>query len=161
MDTQKIIRGLVSIALLALVGAVAYSLGHSKGNKTGVDETKKNLDPLVNLAFPKPPDELHVLTGTIKALYGATIDLEIERVDDYLPHTDGTARAKEIRFASLLNNTSITLTDYIKIDAQGNPTITILPASSLKAGMQITVRSKQNIRDMKKFDVVSIELVRS
>lgn len=152
----------VLLIILIAVTAVAFGfyLGQKKGTTTGAIETETKLQPLVDLAFPKPPDDIRNFSGMIKGIYGATINLEINSPEDYLPHVDGTPRKKETRFASLTSKTKIVLIDSAKLDAQGNPKITDLKLADLKAGDTITVRSEQNIKDAKKFDVTKIEMVR-
>lgn len=150
--------------IAAAVGVLGFYFGKQQGTKEGKQEVQtkvvEKLQSLVELAFPKPPDDIRSFSGTIKGIYGATINLEISDPDDYLPHTDGSPRAKEIRFASLFSSTKIYLIDTTKLDAQGNPQRTELKLSDLKIGDAVTVRSNQNIRNAKKFDVTKIELVK-
>lgn len=149
----------ITIVILAAI-ALALALGLALGRKQGGAEIEQKLSPLVDLAFPKPPDEIKNFSGTITKIYGAIINLEIVDPDDYLPRTDGTPHIKEIRLASISSATEIMLVDYTKPDNRGNPTITPLELSDLKVGDTITVRSDQNIRDAEKFDVTRVELVR-
>ncbi len=149
------------IVLIAVVAtALGFYWGQKKGTTTATKETETKLQPLVDLAFPKPPEDIRSLSGAIKGIYGATINLEINDPNDYLPHTDGSPRAKETRFASLLSATKIYLIDTTQLDTNGNPKKTELKITDLKIGNNITVRSNQNIRTAKKFDVTQIELVK-
>ena len=149
----------ITIVVLAAL-ALALALGLALGRKQGGAKVEQKLSPLVDLAFPKPSDEIKNFSGTITKIYGAIINLEIVDPDDYLPHTDGTPYIKEIRLASISSATQITLVDYTKPDNRGNPTITSIELSNLKTGDTITVQSDENIRDAKKFDVTRVELIR-
>ena len=152
-------KTLISIFIILIVVAgmaFGFYLGQKKGAITAAKETEIKLQPLVDLAFPKPPEDIKSLSGVIKGIYGATINLEINDINDYLPHTDGSPRAKETRFASLTSKTKIVSIDTTKLDSNGNPQITELKLADLKVGDTITVRSEQNIKEAKKFDITKI-----
>jgi hypothetical protein len=145
-------KQVVTIAALVIMFAagvfVGLGLGRRQGETLGAAAAEKKLQPLIDLAFPKPPAVIKSFGGTIKDIFGAKITLEIRDPDDYLPHTDGT-------------QPKITLVDYTKKDAQGNsPLQMALKLSDLKAGDQINVRSDQNIRDAKEFIATEIELIK-
>ena len=163
MKTKNIVLVIVVIALLALVLTLGLSLGKKQAVKESgaeKEETIEKLKSLVDLACPKPPSEIKTFSGTIKGIYGATIDLEIIDPEDYLPHTDGTPQRKEVRFANVSSATTFTFNDYTTPDGRENPTITTIELSDLKIGDKISVRSDQNIRDAEKFDVTRVELVK-
>lgn len=151
---------LTVVALLLLGVVIGFVIGKKQGESVGQKSVEEKLNPILNIAFPKPPEELLSLDGTIKNIYGATLTLEVNDPDDYLPHPDNSPRKKETRFASLTSATQILLKDFSKIDAQGNPKTTVLKPSDLKVGNAVTVRSAQNIRDAQKFDVTSVEIVK-
>lgn len=153
---------IVAVLVIAIV-AVGVWVGFTLGKKKAVSENKGEVEKLtgiVDLVFPPPSETISTLTGTIKAMYGATIHFEVNDPDDYLPHTDGSPQKKQVRFASLTGATKILLIDSTQIDKDGNPKITELKQSDLKAGDVITVRSEQNIKSAEKFDVTQIELVK-
>ncbi|MDI6778895.1 MAG: hypothetical protein QME25_01685 [Bacteroidota bacterium] len=87
-------------------------------------QTKEDLKKLVDLAFPPPPAEIFSLSGVVKTIVGATIAMEVDDPEDYLPHPDGSPRRKQTRFASLLAETKITLIDTTQLDREGNPKVT-------------------------------------
>lgn len=149
-----------ALLVATTVLVLGFYLGQRKGIQTEKKEVTEKLQPLVDLAFPKPPEDIRNFAGKILAIYGATINLEIDAPDDYLPHTDGTKRQKEIRFASVTNDTKVIRIDATKLDAQGNQIKTNIKFSDLKIGDAITVRSNTNIRAAKKFDVTQIEMVK-
>lgn len=152
------------IIFVLLVATSVFVLGFYMGQRKGIQTEKKEvtekLQPLVDLAFPKPPEDIRSFAGKILAIYGATINLEIDAPDDYLPHTDGTKRRTEVRFASVTSNTKIIRIDAAKLDAQGNQIKTNIKFSDLKIGDYITARSDTNIRAARKFDVTQIEMVK-
>jgi hypothetical protein len=158
-------KQVVTIAALVIMFAagvfVGLGLGRRQGETLGAAAAEKKLQPLIDLAFPKPPAVIKSFGGTIKDIFGAKITLEIRDPDDYLPHLDGTQPKKELRSVLVASNTKITLVDYTKKDAQGNsPLQMALKLSDLKVGDQINVRSDQNIRDAKEFIATEIELIK-
>lgn len=157
---RKVFIIIFALLVATSVFVLGFYIGQRKGIQTEKKEATEKLQPLVDLAFPKPPEDIRSFAGTIKAIYGATINLEIDDPDDYLPHTDGTRRRTEVRFASVTSNTKIIRIDATKLDAQGNQIKTDIKFSDLKVGDAITVRSDTNIRAAKKFDVTSIEVVK-
>ncbi|PIP29737.1 hypothetical protein COU12_01385 [Candidatus Jorgensenbacteria bacterium CG10_big_fil_rev_8_21_14_0_10_54_38] len=46
--------------------------------------------------------------------------------DDYLPRTDGSPRAKQMRTANVTGSTTYTAIDFGKLDPQGNPARTAI-----------------------------------
>jgi hypothetical protein len=148
----------IVIVIIAIVAAFYFGRSVEQKQKQEIIETK--LQPLVDLTFPKPPSEIFALTGKVKSVFGATVELEVQDPDDYLPHTDGSPYKTQTRFANITSQTKITLVDLKKIDSQGNPLKTPIKLSDLKPGDVITVQSNQNIRNEKKFDVTAIELAK-
>jgi nitrogen fixation-related uncharacterized protein len=142
---------IIAVALAALVAGFLW--GKDRGQTTGEEQYRY----LVDRAYPKPPPEMTSLSGTIKAIYGATIDLEIIDPDDYLPHPDGSPQKKEIRFVTITGSTNITLTDYTE---PGYLEAKPLTQSDIKVGDIIKVTSNKNIRDAEKFDAHAIEVIR-
>ncbi|MEK7630108.1 MAG: hypothetical protein AAB432_01855 [Patescibacteria group bacterium] len=147
--------------LWVLVVVILIVAGFYFGQSTGVKKTEQKLEPIVNLAFPKPSSDIRNFSGTIKNVVGATINLEIRDPNDYLPHTDGTKPKTQIRFVNVTATTKILLIDATKRDKSGNPTITNLKLTDLKAGDWITARSNQNVSDAQKFDATEIDLLKS
>lgn len=157
---KKVLLTLSLLLLIMAALALGFYFGRQKGTTTATQAVQQKLQPLVELAFPKPPDDIRSLSGVVKGIYGATINLEINDPDDYLPRLDGSPRKKQIRFASVTAATTIVFIDTTQLDVQGNPKITVLPLSDLKIGDNVTVRSDQNIRDERKFDITKVELVK-
>jgi hypothetical protein len=148
---------IVCVAVVAIALIASFYFGNKKGKDEGIKATEGKLNPLINLAFPKPSEKITNLTGVIKAIYGATIDFEIADPEDYLPHTDGSSTKKEIRVISLSKTTELF---SITLDKQGNPKTIPVKLSDLKTGDTITAYSNENIRNSKKFDAVRIELLK-
>lgn len=144
------------VVALIIGGVVGYYLGVGKGEST----QNEKLGGLVDLVFPKPPEMIRSASGIIKAINGGLLSLEIGDPDDYLPHTDGTTQKKITRTATITPTTKILLIDSTQIDTQGNPKITELSATDLKAGDAVTVRTDKNVRTETSFDAQQIEIVK-
>ncbi len=142
---------MLTAAIFLIVGLV---IGFFGGKQTGRNAAEQQLAPLVNLAFPRPADDIRSLTGVVKSIYGATITLEINDPDDYLPHLDGTPRAKQNRSANVTPDTK-----YV-IVTNGQVSSKTFSSSDIKADDIITVRSEENIRDLETFDVSEVDLIK-
>jgi len=148
MENKKI----VTAAVISLV--IGLLIGFWGGSTIGKTGAEKELLPLVNLAFPKPGDDIRSFTGTVKAVVGATITLETSDPSDYLPHLDGSPRATQVRYANITPDTRFV------IISNGNVTTNKSSISDIKTGDTITVRSDANIKDTQRFDVTEVDLVR-
>jgi len=148
--------------LVALIigGVIGYFAGSSMGFQNGKIAQDEKLGGLVDLVFPKPPETIRSASGIITAVNGGSLSLEIGDPDDYLPHTDGTQQKKIVRTAIIAPTTKILLIDSTQIDTQGNPKITELPATDLKVGDAVTIRTQKNIRTESSFNVEQIEIVK-
>ncbi|KKU94375.1 MAG: hypothetical protein UY26_C0002G0157 [Candidatus Jorgensenbacteria bacterium GW2011_GWA1_48_13] len=160
MRTKKIalITSIVAVVILAL--AFGMVLGKKQGETTGRTEAENRLNPLLDLAFPRPPEVMTSLTGVVKAIYGAIINLEVRDPNDYLPHTDGTAQSVEIRYAMVTSATKFFLLDFGTPDKSGSTATKIIKLSDIKVGDNVKVTSDTNIRDAERFDVTEVEIVR-
>lgn len=158
---MKTIKIIIGVAIVLLIFVFGFYLGQVNGKNKGVKEAENKFKPLIDLAFPKPPEVMNNINGTIKGIYGATIDLEIKDPNDYLPHLDGSTQKKEIRYVYITSNTKISLLDYTKIDSAGNAQTKTLKSSDLKIRDSITVYSNENLRDAKKFDATEIQVIKS
>ncbi len=150
----------IPILLVVLFVVAGVALGFYFGQKQGAQKTEETLGALVDQVYPPPPEVMQAMGGTIKNIYGAIIDLEVLDLDDYLPHPDGSPRARELRFASVSGATEIVLVDYTNPQPDGSPTVTPLTLSDLKPGDEVKVISDENIRDTQKFDVTRVEVIR-
>lgn len=146
----------VGVLIVVLVAAGVWA-GLELGKKQGKDLADTNLQQVVELAFPKPAQDIRVLNGIVKAVYGAAVQFEMDSLEDYLPKTDGTAKIKEARYAVVTSKTEIIRYDMTKIGPDGNPAQTKLTISDLKPGTPITVRAAENIRNTEKFEATRIE----
>jgi len=147
---------LVFIILTLVVGLIVGAIGgYYYGSSTGT----KNLRDVVNLVFPEPPKEVFAVSGLVKETLGAQITIETADFNDYLPHTDGTPSKKITREVFLTNSTKITALYPASIDSKGNMRQETLGATDLKAGMMVTVKSKDNIRDAKSIEATEIEAI--
>ncbi|MFH1192707.1 MAG: hypothetical protein V1656_00070 [Candidatus Jorgensenbacteria bacterium] len=152
-------------ALVAMVSLIAgfgagFLVGEMRGRSAGTAIAEQKYAPIVDATYPKPPDTLNALSGTVKNLYGASIVLEVYDPSDYLPHADGSPRAKQARTANVLGSTTYTLVNFGKLDAQGNPAKTAIAFKNLKADDTVTVRAATNIKTAQAFDVTAVEVVK-
>ncbi|TSA46101.1 hypothetical protein D4R51_00700 [bacterium] len=145
-------KTLVTAAVVFLI--IGILIGFVGGKQAGRVDAEKQLLPIVNLAFPKPSDDMRSMTGTVMGIFGATINLQIDDPADYLPHLDGSPRAVQTRFANVTPDTKYVFVINGKIKS------TPSSVSDVKKGDIITVRSNDNIRDAETFDVFEVDLVR-
>ena len=138
--------------IIALV--VGFFVGQWQGKMEGEKIGSQKLQPLVDSVFPEPPANINVLTGIVKGISGATIAFEINAIDDYLPHLDGSPRKTETRFAVITPSTKI-----ISMNGETGNSATIT-LQNIKAGDVITVVSAENIRNAERFDVTEIRTVK-
>ena len=161
MNSKKLALVFLVLGLMALVLVLGFFWGKNLGVSEGKNETEKELKPLVDLAFPKPPEEIRAIGGIIKEIANSKIVLEAIDPDDYLPHLDGTPQRRELRSVSITSETKINLVDYTKRDARGiSPLIKPLKISELKVGDAVNVRSVSNVRESQQFDASVIEVIR-
>jgi len=159
MENKKLLVLWIVVALV--VGCVGgYYLGNTIGFSNGKEAANTQLSGIVGLVFPKPAEEIHSVAGTITAISGATLTLEVNDPEDYLPHVDGTSQKTMMRYASLTGSAKIILVDSTKVDANGNTPTTELQPSDLKVGDNVMVQSNQNIRTESNFDVVQVQMVK-
>ncbi len=149
-------KSFASAAVVFLVVGllIGFWSGSAWSKQAGRTAAEKQLMPLVNLAFPKPPADIRSLTGAVNSVYGATINLEIDDPADYLPHLDGAPRATQTRFANVTPDTKFVVV------SGGQVTTKPFSLSDLKPSDIITVRSGSNIREAQKFDVMEIDVVK-
>lgn len=147
---------LVGVLVIVLIGVGVWA-GMELGKKQGKELADTNLKEVVDLAFPKPPEDIRMLNGVVKAIYGAAVQFEMESLKDYLPKTDGTAKTKEVRYAVVTSKTELVRYDMTKIGSDGNPLQTKISINDLKPGTAITVRATTNIREAEKFEASRIE----
>lgn len=148
---------LVAGALLIFVGG--YVFGNANGVRTGGEAVRESTQTLLDISYPPPPDETFALVGVVRNVSGARMMLEVADFSDYLPHTDGTPQATEIRFASITGNSRIYRVDESTVDEYGNPVSRDIEFSEIGEGNTVLVRAEENIRDKKEFDVVEMELL--
>ncbi len=142
---------LIIFALVIVFGLISFYLGYQKNIKD-LEKYKK----LTDLAFPPPPAIINSLNGTIKNIYGATIVLEINSPQDYLPKLNNEPRLKETRYAIVNSKTQIDLVKVNEFDEKGNNIIQPLKFEDLKVGDSINVFSDENLKNLKKFEVKRI-----
>jgi len=144
----------IFVILIIIALAVGFVAGQWQGKSQGTAEVTQKLQPLINTVFPEPPSYIGNFTGVITGISGATIALQINDITDYLPHLDGSPRKTVTRFAIITSATKMT-----SVDGKTG-TATTITLQDLKVGDAITVSSDQNIRDLQKFDVTEVRIVK-
>lgn len=151
----------VIAAVALIIGfCIGFFAGNLRGRSEGTKTAEEKYAPIVDSAFPRPPEEMLSLSGIVEDIYGASIALEVADPDDYLPHTDGSRRAKQTRTANVLGNTFYTIVDFGKLDKQGNPTRTPITFGDIAVGDTITVSAATNIKTAQAFDVTAVEVIK-
>jgi len=159
MNAKKTLPAIFIIVVVIILVIATLFFGMSLGRDEGEKDAEEKFSLLIDKAYPRPAAELNTIGGIITEVRGGIIGLEVADPDDYLPHLDGSPQKKEFRFVSVSSDTEIVTIDYTRPTANGNPTITPMSISDLKAGDEITVTSESNIRDAKKFDVYKVEII--
>lgn len=145
-----------SLVLLAAIAIFSFGLYLGQNKSLPGDQSKADLQRIVDSIYSPPSREMFTLSGVVKGTYGAILKLEVNDPDDYLPHSDGSPRRKEIRSASALGSTTYTLVDH----SNGSPVRSAITLRDVKVGNFVLVKSNENIRSAEKFDVTSVEVVR-
>ncbi len=150
---DKKITSLFAIFIVIAL-AVGFFAGQWQGKTEGEKIGSEKLQPLVDSVFPEPPSYIGNFTGIIKGVSGATIALQVNDLSDYLPHLDGSPRKTQTRFATVTPATKIN-----SVDGKTGKAATIT-FQDLKVGDAITVISDQNIRNLDRFDVMEVRIVK-
>ena len=152
MENKKTV--ILCVIFLAIGLLVGFFGGNALGNQNGQATAEKKYSPLVDLAFPKPADDIRSLTGTVMSISGATINLKADDPADYLPHPDGSPRATKTVSANVTPDTK-----YVFV-VNGKTKTTPSSISDIKNGDVITVRANTNIKDTVRFDAAEIDVVK-
>src|SRR3989344_1491166 len=120
-----------------------YLVGKNLGWKS--TETKQ-LENIVALTFPRPPEDLRTVMGVITKIDGNKIQMDIGDPEDYLPHEDGSSQRMISRVGLVSDATEMYVLRPTQIDKNGNIFRETLTISGLKTGESITVTSAENVR---------------
>lgn len=150
METKKNIA--LSLTLLAVGILVGFLIGYFVANKSTPRVSQNtDLQNLVNIAFPKPPDDLRMVSAKILKIDGMRVEFETPDPEDYLPHADNSPQATMTRVGKVTNETVMK-----RIDTSATKEVK-LTLSELKTGDTITIISAENVRTAKEFDILLIE----
>lgn len=150
---------LIAILVVIVLGGVGYTWFYFLPAQNAQVTNKEPLPP-TDISDPTPQEYIRVLSGVVKNVSGSKIEIEIDDVEDYLPHADGTPRLKDTRYSVVSQETKLTLIDLGKLDAQGSPAITAIKLSDIKPGERVNVESNVNLRDAKTFEATSIDVIK-
>ncbi len=142
------------VVFLIIALAVGFVAGQWQGKSQGTTEANQKFQPLIDTVFPEPPSYIGNFAGIIKGVSGVTIALQVNDLSDYLPHLDGSPRKTQTRFATVTPTTKIT-----SVNGKTGKATTIT-LQDLKIGDAITVISDQNIRNLERFDVTEVRIVK-
>ncbi len=156
---QKNLKLPVIFFIVGLV--VGFLIGYYLvGKNLGFQTTDtKQLEDLVALTFPKPPEDLRTVVGTITKIDGSKIELSIGDPEDYLPHSDGSPQRTISRVAVVNQSTEMYVLRPTQIDKNGNISRETLKLSDLKTSETVTVTAAENVRKASQFNAILIEKV--
>ncbi|MEK7543118.1 MAG: hypothetical protein AAB503_02345 [Patescibacteria group bacterium] len=153
---------LIAVLILVVIGGIAYAwfyLLPMQGGNNNIQVT--NEQPVVfDVSDPTPQEYIPVLSGVVKSISGSKIELEIDDIEDYLPHTDGTPRLKDTRYVNVSEGTKLMLVNLGKLNAQGSLEEIAIKLSDIKPGARVNVESNVNLRSAKTFDATSIDVIK-
>jgi uncharacterized protein YneF (UPF0154 family) len=139
METKKNIA--LPLTLLAVGILVGFLIGYFVANKSAPRAAQNaELQNLVNVAFPKPPDDLRTVNARILKIDGARIEFETPDPEDYLPHSDNSPQAMMTRVGRVTSETTLK-----RIDT-GASKETKISLSELKTGDTVTLTATENVR---------------
>ncbi|MFA6365528.1 MAG: hypothetical protein WCW78_03985 [Candidatus Paceibacterota bacterium] len=142
------------LAAATLVLGLGYYLGDKRGTENGSAEAEKKYAPIVDTAYPKPPDIIKDTTGVVKGIYGTILSVEVYDPSDYLPHTDGTPQKKMLIAANTTSQTKYTVLSIT--DSAPRPA----KFSDITVGDSVGIKSNGNMRGVTQFDAVLVELIK-
>ncbi|MEK7479445.1 MAG: hypothetical protein AAB634_02860 [Patescibacteria group bacterium] len=148
----------IPIAVIFLIAGAAG--GGYFGREAGLKKARSEYQALLDLAYPPPALEIHRISGTVRAVVGGTIHLDVNAPEDYLPHLDGSPRKTAVKAANVSGATEYVLVDYSKPQENGDPTRSTFTLEELKPGEQVVVESDENIREAKVFEAKLVQQVR-
>lgn len=157
MKNSRVIL-LISLSLVFLVAGLAA--GGYFGREAGLNKARSEYQALLDLAYPPPAEEIHRISGTVRAIVGGTIQIDANDPEDYLPHLDNSPRTIVLRRANVSAVTEYVLVDYSNPQENGDPSRASFMLSDLKPGDRIVVESDENIRNAKSFETKLVEQVR-
>ncbi len=104
--------------------------------------------PLTGKGISTPPEEMHILRGTVVGVQGGTINIKIATTDGY-----------DYVSALVTTDTKYILVDSTNIQPNGEPTRTEIEFAAIKIGQVIKVTSDENIYGKRSFRVTKVELI--
>ncbi len=141
---------------------VAFGGGFYLGKVQGTADLQKKADDLtkiVQVVYPPPPEVIHTMSGTVTDRYGAVFTAQFDDPADYLPHLDGSPRAKVTRQVTMDAATQVRTIDYTKVDRYGSPTIATSTAAAVMKGSSVKFTTDANIRDSQTFTATSVDVI--
>jgi hypothetical protein len=160
INMNKSTNTILVIIIVIAVGVAGYFAGASIGKQKGIEQTESNLMPIIDMAFPPPPEMLTSTGGTVTGVENGVISLEITDPEDYLPHPDGTPKNKIVRYVEATPETEIIYTDFSSPDPEtGLPSEIAIEISEIEEGDRISVRTEENIREQENITATRIEVV--
>lgn len=147
---QKTNKIILIIILVLAVGIAGYFIGKNQSQQE-VDR----LTEIVEMTYPEPDEVISRISGVVKNVQGATIYLEADNPERYLPNSKKPE--KVTKYVSISNQTNITTID--SSTESDNPKTSEMSISDIKEGDEVTVISEENIRTSQKFQATEIKVL--
>ncbi|MEX2411743.1 MAG: hypothetical protein WD607_10325 [Candidatus Paceibacterota bacterium] len=137
------------ISLILVVGVGAFILGNNL-NK----EKTQELETIVESIFQAPPEVISNVSGIVQDIRGATIYLEINNPENYLP-TDEVE--KLTKYVTVSDETEINILSFN--ENLGDIESVEAEFEDIQLRDEISVISNENIRENDKFSATSVEVI--
>lgn len=148
---QKSNKILLILILVIAVGVAGFFIG-----KNSNQEEISNLRQIVETVYPEPPEVINKTSGIVSDVQGATIYLEMNDPEDYIPDPEGDEQDKITKYVSTSNETEII---EISFSESGDQIESSISTSDLEKGDEIVVTSDENIRTNERFNAKRVELL--
>jgi hypothetical protein len=159
-ENPRLFRVALLIFLLVLALFIVSTLTTPTRDRRAVRELEQTVARELAARYTAP-QELHALSGVVRGVYGATIQLEVEDPEDYLPHADGTPRRRVVRFATVTPRTNIVRFSEVTLgeNTHAGANSDALPLSAVKPGMLVRVLSDENLVTTPRFLASEVRII--
>lgn len=159
---QRIFKGAFLLFALVII-VVIVSILSEKARRNDLDrqqEAKNEQDRQEILAGYTEPRDVRLISGTVLALAGGTLQLKGFDPADYLPHDDGTPRREKTWFVTVTRDTKIVHFSELDLDADGLPRTSAAEISDIKSGMAVSVVTASNALTSIEVDAEEVRVLR-
>lgn len=163
---------IIAVIAFAVGAGAGIWYGKSRGFEQGIvqgkqesEQTIKDLNAALDVFYPPLPEDIRSISGTIKAIEGSVISLEINSLTERILPIPGKEPKKEIRKVAVGDKTELVKVDFsvpLPPPTPGGPAPvfpeTKIKLSDLKAGDRVTVIAEENIKTKQEFTGSKIQL---